>query len=144
MNFYIKIISEGTKEEIIINGRTDADIQEELKYFNVMVDTVDENNNNRTSDILNRAEFKMSVSSKTNSICKQLMDWALSTDSSKIFRTVQVDVYDNTEFIRSFKMDNMFVEDYFEEYTKSGSEVVMKMIQKANNAKNFRQSNKRI
>jgi len=137
MFYYIKITSE-TGKEIEIDGRDGADIQKFLKSVVVCVDTVDDNVSNRGSNVLNRVNIKLDIDSKTNTICKDLMDWALASSGEDVYRLVHIDVYDTTQVIRSFDIQKMFVEDYEEAFVGETDCVAnLKLIQQANNAKNF-------
>ncbi|EXM40274.1 hypothetical protein RASY3_09245 [Ruminococcus albus SY3] len=137
MFYYIKITSE-TGKEIEIDGRDGSDIQKFLKSVCVCVDTVDDNVSNRASNVLNRVNVKLDIDSKTNSICKDLMDWALASSGEDVYRLVHIDVYDDKQVIRSFDIQKMFVEDYEEDFNgERDCSADLKLIQQANNAKNF-------
>lgn len=138
MFYYIKITSE-TGKEIVLDGRDGSDMQKYIKSVHVWVDTVEDNVSNRASNVLNRVTINLDVDSTTNAICKDLMDWALIASGEGVYRLVHIDVYDDKkQVIRSFDIQNMFVEDYQETFC-SGKNCVaeLKLIQQANNAKNF-------
>ena len=137
MFYYIKITSD-TGKEIEIDGRDGSDIQKFLKSVSVCVDTVDDNVSNRASNVLNRVTVKLDIDSTTNAICKDLMDWALASSGEDVYRLVHIDVYDDKQVIRSFDIQKMFVEDYKEGFVGERDCVAeLKLIQQANNAKNF-------
>lgn len=144
MFYYIKITSE-TGKEIEIDGRDGSYMQKFLKTISVRVDTVDENVSNRASNVLNRVELKLDIDSKTNTVCKALMDWALASSGEDVYRLVHIDVYDNTQVIRSFDIPKMFVEDYDESFDhEKGCKANLKLIQQANNAKSFMHDTARL
>lgn len=137
MFYYIKITSE-TGKEIEIDGRANSDIQKYLKAVSICVDTVDDNVSNRASNVLNRVIVKLDIDSTTNAICKDLMDWALASSGEDVYRLVHIDVYDDKQVIRSFDIQKMFVEDYEEAFVGETDCIAnLKLIQQANNAKNF-------
>ncbi len=138
MFYYIKITSE-TGKEIEIDGRDGSTIQKFLKSVIVCVDTVDDNVSNRGSNVLNRVSIKLDIDSTTNAICKDLMDWAIVSSGEDVYRLVHIDVYnDKKQVIRSFDIQKMFVEDYQEAFDiKDVCVAELKLIQQANNAKNF-------
>lgn len=138
MFYYIKITSE-TGKEIEIDARNNTDIQKFLKSVVICVDTVDDNVSNRASNVLNRVNVTLDIDSTTKAICKDLMDWALASSGEDVYRLVHIDVYDDKEqVIRSFDIQKMFVEDYQEAFINGQNCVAeLKLIQQANNAKNF-------
>ncbi len=137
MFYFIKITSEAGKE-IVIDGRDGSAMQQFLKSISVCVDTVDDNVSNRASNVLNRVNVKLDIHSETTAICKDLMDWALASSGEEVYRLVHIDVYDEKQVIRSFDIQKMFVEDYTEDYVGKEKNIAeLKLIQQANNAKNF-------
>ena len=138
MFYYIKITSE-TGKIIEIDGRDKEKIQDALESLEIFIDTVDENVNNRASNIINRINIKLKLNEATNSICKDFMDWALESSGEDVYRLVHIDVYDTLpQVIRSFDIQKVFVEDYKESFI--GREVTtaeLKLIQQSNNSKNF-------
>lgn len=148
MFFYIKITAdEGSGQEITMDGRDKAEksIAGEIKEVKVFIDTVNENSSERASDILNKVEIKLAITENTNKICKDLMAWALEASGEDIYRNVRIDIRNEKGVIRSFDLSHMFVEDYYEVYEKGKSdndagEFTLKLIQKANKSKEFKQS----
>ena len=143
MFYYINIKSD-TGKEIELDGRDGQSCANAIQGLKIWIDTVDENVNNRTSNVLNRVILRVSINSDTKETCKDLMDWALASSGEDVYRLVHIDIYDNINVVRSFDLQKMFVEDYYEEYEKGGSSqgtdagiLVLNLIQAANNSKNF-------
>ena len=144
MFYYIKITSE-TGKEIEIDGRDGSDMQKFLKSISIQIDTVDENVSNRASNVLNRVNLTLDIDSKTNAVCKSLMDWALASSGEDVYRLVHIDIYDSTQVIRSFDIPKMFVEDYDESFVGERDNTAnLKLIQQANNAKDFMHDTARL
>lgn len=137
MFYYIKITSE-TGKEIEIDGRDESEIKEFLKSVVVWVDTTETDAKERSQSVLNRVSIKLDIKTKTNAICKDLMDWAIESSGEDVNRLVHIDIYDQTQVIRSFDIQKMFVEDYKESYGVENANIAeLELIQEANNAKNF-------
>ncbi len=137
MFYYIKITSE-TGKEIEIDGRDESEIKEFLKSVVVWVDTTEKDAKERSQSVLNRVSIKLDIKTKTNAICKDLMDWAIESSGEDVNRLVHIDIYDQTQVIRSFDIQKMFVEDYKESYGVENANIAeLELIQEANNAKNF-------
>ncbi len=137
MFYYIKITSE-TGKEIEIDGRDESEIKEFLKSVVVWVDTTEKDVKERSHSVLNRVSIKLDIKTKTNAICKDLMDWAIESSGEDVNRLVHIDIYDQTQVIRSFDIQKMFVEDYKESYGVENANIAeLELIQEANNAKNF-------
>lgn len=140
---------------ITISGTECDDIQfkseEENNTFKTLkfwIDTVEENANNRSSNIRNKVELRMEINEKTSARCRQLMDWSLLTQGEDVYRTVQIEVLNNTGVIRSFRLEEMFVDDYLEIYGEDANSdaglFVLQLIQKAGKRERFRQDSKKI
>ena len=137
MFYYIKITSD-TGKEIEIDGRDESEIKDFLKSVVVWVDTTEKDVKERSHSVLNRVSIKLDIKTKTNAICKDLMDWAIESSGDDVNRLVHIDIYDQTQVIRSFDIQKMFVEDYKESYGVEKTNIAeLELIQEANNAKNF-------
>lgn len=137
MFYYIKITSD-TGKEIEIDGRDESEIKDFLKSVVVWVDTTEKDVKERSHSVLNRVSIKLDIKTKTNAICKDLMDWAIESSGDDVNRLVHIDIYDQTQVIRSFDIQKMFVEDYKESYGVEKANIAeLELIQEANNAKNF-------
>lgn len=136
MFYYIKVTAKSGKE-IELNGKEDGGIKNFLKRVSLKIDTVEDNVQEKASNVLNKIEFELDINDKTNQICKDLMEWSLSWSGEDIYRTVQIDIADNTKVIRSIDAVEMFVEDCFEEYCKKDGKdtgvFTIKLIQHAGN-----------
>ena len=124
-----------------MDGRDGTQFENAIQSLKVWIDTVDENVNNRTSNVLNRVILSGLITEDTREVCKNLMDWALSSSGEDVYRLVHIDIYGTNEVLRSFDLQKMFVEDYYENYDKgTGTDAgtfVLNLIQAANNSKNF-------
>ena len=123
------------------------DSEAESKVFeslDILIDTVDENVNDRSTNVLNRVTLKVKIDETTSEQCKLLMEWALMSKNEDVHRVVQIDI-ENTrgETVRSFRLEEMFVEDYAERYGKEdgGDYFELKLIQKAGKAERFHHGN---
>ena len=136
MDYFYTIKIEGNGCQTI-----EFDPQEDAKVFKslqLMVDTVDDNPNDRSSDVLNRVTLKMLIDEHTNEQCKELMAWSLMTRGEAVHRTVTIHVEDNSSVIRSYRLEEMFVEDYVESFGDE-AEFTLKLIQKAGKSERFHQ-----
>lgn len=140
MFYYIKVTAKSGKE-IELNGKEDGPIKAYLKRVSVKIDTVEENVQNKASNVLNKVELELDINENTNQICKDFMDWSLSDSGDDIYRTVHIDIYNTSKVIRSFDLEEMFVEDCFEEYEKKDNKdnglFTLKLIQQANKGDKF-------
>lgn len=113
------------------------------------IDTVEENSNNRSSNVRNKVELRMKIDQNTSQQCKQLMDWSLLAQSVDVYRTVQIEIIENTDVIRSFRLEEMFVDDYIELYgsdtaSEADAAFTLKLIQKAGKRERFQQDSKKM
>lgn len=154
MFFYVKVKGKSGIPDIVIDGRdkkgdddNDNTIKAYIERIVVNIDTVQENAKNHASDIRNKVEIELLIKKETKDTCKQFMDWSLMTSGGDLYRTVHIDVYDDkNDIIRSFDLQEMFVEDCLEKYSKikdTDDEITgvftIKLIQMANKQKVFKQ-----
>ena len=128
------------------------DMSQVFQSLQFWIDTVEENANDRSTNIRNKVELKMKIDESTNRQCKQMMDWSLLSRDVDVHRKVQIDILDeNGALIRSFVLEEMFVDDYMETYGEGGGPggekgafFTLKLIQKAGKRERFRQDVKRL
>lgn len=151
MYYRIKITANnGSQKDIFIDGFS-SELQNSITSLKIWTDTTNENVSERSADILNKVEIKILINNKTKDYCKDLMEWSLDRSGGDIYRLVHIDVATvggtGTEkkptTIRSFDIEQMFVEDYIEEYGKGNGtdagEATLKLIQAANYSDKFLQ-----
>ena len=139
MFYDIKVISP-TGEEIIIDGKPDGTMADHIKRVYVKIDTVEENQTTKATNVLNKVEIELQINETTNGVCKDLMSWSLKSFGDDIYRTVHMDIYNTKKLIRSFDLKEMFVEDCEEEYSKEAVDngiFIIKLIQQSNKQKDF-------
>lgn len=146
MNYFIKVTSK-SGIEIEINGKPgDGKMSSFVKRVSIKIDTVQDNPEEKSTNVFNKVELELTINNTTKEICKKFMDWALNT-SEDVYREVYMNIYDNTgennkaEVIRSFNLKDMFVEDCFEDYSKVDKNdtglLTVKLIQQAEKHKEF-------
>ena len=115
-----------------------------IENIKITTDTVEENTNDRSSNILYRVELKGTINWDTRETCKKFMDWSLASNKKDIYREVSISIYEdiNENPIRDFKIPNMFCEDYIENFNceKENIYFELKLIQKTgclNDIENF-------
>lgn len=139
--FYVVKITSNSGNEIELDGRENTKFTNAIQKLKIWIDTVDENVNSRNSNVLNRVSLSGMINSGTKAACKSIMDWALVSSGDDVNRLVQIDIYDNNSIVRSFNLENMFVEDYSEDYEKGNGKDIgifeLKLIQEANMSDKF-------
>lgn len=148
--FYVKVKGKTGIPDIEINGKDENDgMKAFIERITFNIDTVQENAKSHASDIRNKVEIQLLITDKTNQICKDFMGWSLMTSGGDLYRTVHIDIHSDGEglpIIRSFDLQEMFVEDCLENYSKNkenNDEIIgvftIKLIQKANMQNLFKQ-----
>ncbi len=110
-----------------------------IRELVITSDTKDPHVVERSSSVLLKVSVKFLINAETKEQCKEFMKWSLETKGATVYRTVKIDVIDDTdEPIRSFKIPKMFCEDYIENYFENSnanehSYALLTLIQKTGN-----------
>lgn len=145
--FYYRIritADKGSEKEILLDGTTghssNNEVTDKFKEIHIKVDAEVQDANSRSSKIVNSVVFKINVDKTTHTQCKDLMDWALTSKGPEVYRTVQIDVYDDQQLLRSFHLNEMFLDDYEEDYGENEGTFTVKLLQKPGYAPGFKSS----
>lgn len=142
MQYSIKITAKSGKETSIDCIAIEA-LGNAFKGLNIMSDTPTQNVKDRATNILVRLQLDMLINKDTCGICKDLMEWSLSSKGEDVHRTVEIKVTDNETTLRTFKIPKMFVEDYEEKFINDAdideARFCLKLIQLAGETSNIEQ-----
>lgn len=143
MEYRVKITSQ-TGEEILL-GYTKND-KNTIKDIEINFDTIEENVYRKGDGSLLHLKIEGDIkyddveSLTTVDALIKLFDWTRSEKSEELYRTVEIEVWNNDIRLRAYTFEKMFVEDYTEKYhsssqrgaeSKSGFE--LKLTQMENN-----------
>lgn len=98
------------------------------------INTVDENVNDRSSNIINQIEIHGTFEKddqRTNEKCAEILKWSISNKKDSVYRNIQIIIKSQQDIIREYNIENVFCEDYTEDFSsaKQGT-FTLKMAQK--------------
>ena len=143
MEYKVKITSQ-TGEEILLGHSSDD--KNTIKDIEIKFDTIEENVYRKGDGSLLHLKIEGDIkyddveSLTTVDALIKLFDWTRSEKSEELYRTVEIEVWNNDIRLRAYTFEKMFVEDYTEKYhsssqrgaeSKSGFE--LKLTQMENN-----------
>ena len=148
MEYKVKIIAEDGKEIKLGHGEDKAD-KNTIKKVDIMFDTIDENVYSKGAGMLAKMTIEGDIKENGTNMEQLigLFSWAKSEESEEQYRTVEVEIWNNTTRHRVYNFERMFVVDYEEIYCASSkvpqdaTKFILKLMQEENNfdkAKTFK------
>lgn len=122
MEYRVKITSQ-TGEEILL-GYTKND-KNTIKDIEINFDTIEDNVYRKGDGSLLHLKIEGDIkyddveSLTTVDALIKLFDWTRSEKSEELYRTVEIEVWNNDIRLRAYNFEKMFVEDYTEKYHSS-------------------------
>lgn len=116
MQYFIEITAKSGKTTTIDCAGNDK-LSNAFRSISIKSDTPAKNVKDRATNILVKMKLEMMIDANTKDICRDLMEWSLSSKGEDVHRTVTLKVSNNQNIIRTYKIPNMFVEDYKELYS---------------------------
>ena len=141
MDYKVKIIAEdGT--EIPFGHKEEKSDKNTIKKVDIIFDTIDENVYSKGAGMLARLTIEGDIKDDGSNMeqVRGLFNWAKSEESEEQYRTVEVEIWNNTTRHRVYIFERMFVVDYEEIFDSSGStnsqeatKFILKLTQQENN-----------
>lgn len=125
MDYELEIVCEG--QDTIKFCKEDSG---NIEGVNFKINTVEENVNDRSSNVINQIVVNGSIVLENTARCKKLIEWSCSNDRSSVYRTVNITIKITNETVRKYEIENVFCEDYTEDFRDNVGTFELKMAQR--------------
>lgn len=114
-----KLCIEGDNGKINI---TDPDV---IKKISIKISQSDKSSNDRSEQLFGDLIVQGVLNDKSQKETKELFDWSMKTDKSNVYKTVSIQVYNQSELLRDYYLKDIYCTSYeeiFDEYADSNGE----------------------
>ena len=137
MQYSIKLTGDGKE---IFFGAADDD-KGIIKSVEIYLDTIDDAVRSKSDAMLSRIKIVGKIQENTSQRLIDVFNWSLEMSSEKIYKKLEIGIYNSEKILRQYIFPEMFVVDYKEVYTADGHDKDEKpyfelyLTQKENNLK---------